>query len=260
MADCDFRLEGAANFRDFGGYLADDGSIVRRNCLFRSETLSGLTIADFGQLARLGLRAVYDLRSKGERAHAPTNWPAHFTPETLLMDLEADLRSGDTALIDILKRDPTEQGALKLMIEVYRSIPHSIQRHLPGLFARLGQEGGVPLLVHCTAGKDRTGIVSALILRALGVSQQDVVFDYLLTNKHRNLAAFETNIAAITEHMLGKPLPYAAVAVLAHAHEAYLDRSFSEIDREYGSFAGYLTHAGVDASLLAQARRRLLKA
>ncbi|WP_147384018.1 tyrosine-protein phosphatase [Noviherbaspirillum sedimenti] len=259
MTDNNLCLEGAANFRDFGGYLADDGCIVRRQRLFRSETLSALTIADFGQLARLGLRAVYDLRSKGEREHAPTNWPAHFTPETLLMDLEADLRSGDTALLDILKRDPTEHGALLMMMEVYRSIPHSIQRHLPGLFARLGQEHGVPLLVHCTAGKDRTGVVSALILRALGVSQEDVAFDYLLTNKHRNLAAFEANIAAITEHMLGKSLPYAAVAVLAHAHEAYLDRSFAEIDREYGSFAAYLAHAGVDASLLAQARQRLLQ-
>lgn len=259
MSENNLRLEGAANFRDFGGYLAEDGRIVQRQRLFRSETLSALTSADFDRLARLGLRAVYDLRSKGERAHAPTNWPAHCMPEILLMDLEADLRSGDTALIDILKRDPTEQGALKLMMEVYRSIPHSIQRHLPGLFARLGQEGGVPLLVHCTAGKDRTGVVSALILRALGVQQKDVVFDYLLTNKHRNLAAFETNIAAITEHMLGKSLPYAAVAVLAHAHEAYLARSFAEIDRECGSFSAYLAHAGIDASLLAQARKRLLQ-
>jgi protein-tyrosine phosphatase len=259
MADIDIKLDGAANFRDFGGYPTKDGRIVQRRRLFRSDTLNALTASDFERLAQLGLRVVCDLRSKAEREHYPTKWPEDFVPETLLIDLESDLRSGDASLIGILKADPTENGALALMNEVYRSIPHTIQRYLPDLFAKLGQEDGTPLVVHCTAGKDRTGVASAVILLALGVNKEDVFHDYLLTNQFKNSTEFESSISQMTERMLGRPLPHAAVRALTAVHESYLDVSISAIEAEYGSFDSYLKSAGIDASLLGCVKARLLQ-
>lgn len=253
------RLEGAPNFRDFGGYRTADGRFVRRGQLFRSDTLSVLTAQDFKKMASLGLRLVCDLRSSAEREHKPTHWPEGFRPKALHMGINADLRAGDEGLLDSLRRDATGHGAATMMLSIYRMIPHAARHHLHALFNHLANDDMLPLVIHCSAGKDRTGVLTALIQLALGVSRDDALADYLLTACYHDAAAFEAIVAEATEHALGIAPPREVVLTLASVRESYLDAALRTIDDDHGSLENYLASAGIDSALLARVRERLLE-
>lgn len=258
MLSAAIRLEGALNFRDFGGYKTLDGSVVCRGKLFRSDSLSALTARDFERLAALDLRLVCDLRSLLELEHKPTQWPEGFRPEILHMDISADLRSGDGKIIDILRRDQTERGAVAMMLQSYRMIPRAAQRHLRDLFLRLASDNVLPLMIHCSAGKDRTGVLAALIQLVLEVSQEDVFADYLLTERYRDGETFEATVAEVIALSLGTTPPREVVKAVADVRESYLEAALLTIDEDYGSLENYLATAGIDPVLLAKVRERLL--
>ncbi|UCV23627.1 tyrosine-protein phosphatase [Ferribacterium limneticum] len=258
MVNADICLEGAPNFRDFGGYQSADGRYLKRGKLFRSDTFSLLTASDFEQLASLGLRLVCDLRSLIEVNHRPTRWPEVWRPEVLHMDITADLRSGDRSVIDVLRDDPTERGAEAMMLETYRMIPEVAGLHLRELFCRLADGDALPLVIHCTAGKDRTGVFVALIQQALGVSRKDVFANYLLTHRYRD-EKFEASVAdAITLALGSKPLPEVVKAV-ADVRESYLDAALRTIDKDFGSLDNYLASKGIDSGMLNRVRGHLLE-
>lgn len=254
----EMRLHGAPNFRDFGGCRTADGRRVRRAQLFRSEALSELNARDHVQLAALGIRLVCDLRSAPERLHRPTRWPAA-SPDILLMEIDADLRTGDAGLLDILRADPTAHGAGRMMMQVYQMIPVALHGQLHGLFGRLANGDGAPLLMHCTAGKDRTGVLAAIILLALGVAREDVVADYLLTEQLRDQLRFEAKVADVMAHMLGAAPQAEAVTALAAVKVCYLDAAFQRIEEQHGSLERYLAAAGIDTAMLDMVRAHLLE-
>lgn len=258
MLDTTLRLEGAPNFRDIGGYVGLDGRRVRHGHLFRSDTLSRLTERDFEAMATLGVRLVCDLRSAAERTHRPTRWPDHCRPDVLHLDLNADLRAGDDTMLTILRADPTEHGAEAMMLESYRVIPIALRCHLGDLFRRIASQDATPLIFHCSAGKDRTGVLSAVLLLALGVSRDDVIADYLLTQRFTDIAGVEATVADIIAHLLGSMPPPEAVSAIAAVREIYIDRALRSIEETHGSLSGYLAAAGVDDGLLERMRERLL--
>ena len=257
--NAEIRLKGAPNFRDLGGYATADGRHVIRGKLFRSEGLHQLQKEDYAALHDLGIRLICDLRSDFEREKKPTVWPAHMLPTTLVMDVNADLRANNSDLYDMLRADPTERGVQKLFDHVYRFVPEALTKHLSKFFNAITEDGHLPLILHCSAGKDRTGVLSAILLMALGVPRETVVHDYMKTNEYRDAAQLKAKVHELMEPILGAPPSAAMVDMMAGVEELYIETSLEEIETSYGSVNDYLLAAGVSKSQLEKFRTLMLE-
>jgi protein-tyrosine phosphatase len=252
-----FRLAGATNFRSLGGLPAAGGRRIRPHALMRADRLDGLTADDWRALAGTGLATICDLRSDPERAEHPNRVPPQLALQELHCDVRNDLRA-DPALARLLLDDPTARGAERVMIEIYRRFPAYMGGTLATLVDRL-LAGGTPLLVHCSAGKDRTGFVIALLLHALDVPEERIRQDYLASRawpgaeSHR--ASLEARLGAF---IAPEELPGAVDTVL-DVREAYLDAAMDALRAKFGSVLRYLeSAAGVDARRIDRLRNALL--
>ena len=164
-------LEGAPNFRDLGGYRTADGRYTRWGLLFRSGNLAKLTEKDLGYLSPLGIRLVCDFRMDFERKTAPTAWTGNGAPEVLLLPMDTYSNMPPPGDMDVR------------MKAVYKRFPVDSAPEMKQGFLRL-VKGDLPALVHCSAGKDRTGMFVAFLLTALGIPREIVMQDFLLTNQN----------------------------------------------------------------------------
>ncbi len=225
-------LQGQSNFRDLGGYTTADGRKVKPGLIFRSGELSNLTADDYRIIATLRLRTVYDLRTDGERAAAPTVWAAG-----PVQTLASSKPGSPLAGLAPKRGEPlTPAVARAVMMGFYRQMPTAYAPEFKAIFQQL-LDDQAPLLLHCTAGKDRSGLASALILTALGVPRAQVVADYELTNRHLDLADLQR--AGVNSAFLARLPPDVAQVFLA-ADPAYLEASFQSIEQHYGSIDAYL--------------------
>jgi protein-tyrosine phosphatase len=218
-----FNLAGASNFRDLGGYPGKDGRAVRWRQIFRSNHLGHLTEADIGVLRSLGLKRAFDLRGAEERAAAVCAFEAiavHSLPiePTVVAELRALLDAGSPL---------SSAEAADAMRNSYRSYVRQNTPRFRALFTHL-LEDHVPLVIHCTAGKDRTGFASALILHALGVPDDLIAQDYLLTNRYYR-----------RDPSTGTDLPEEVRLVLTSVEASFLAASFDVIRADYGDLQGY---------------------
>jgi protein-tyrosine phosphatase len=224
-----------ANLRDFGGQKAHGNSRVRRGLLFRSGSLSALAPEDHARLDQLGLRAIVDLRSVMECENHPSEWTAVAAAQvhSPISDTKAMLREIFSGDID----DP--QVCHSHFSHFYAQIPELYADDFSKMFALLAQ-GDVPLLVNCSAGKDRTGVAAALVLHVLGVAKSDIFADYLLTNERlKNNPAFMQMLSGRIMKNYAS-LPPAAQNVLMSAHEDHLNAAFAQIESTYGGVSQYL--------------------
>jgi protein-tyrosine phosphatase len=252
------RLSGSTNFRNLGGLPAAGGRRIRPHALMRADRLAGLTDDDWRALAGTGLATICDLRSESERAEHPNRVPPQLGVRELNCDIQNDLRA-DPALARLLLDDPSARGAERVMIEIYRRFPAYMGGTLQTLVERL-LEGGAPLLVHCSAGKDRTGFVIAMLLHALEVPEPAIRTDYLAS---RDWPGGDSHRASL-EARLGTIIPphelRAAVDTVLDVREVYLDAALEALHEEFGSVSRYLdAAAGIDATRLARLRDRLLE-
>src|SRR5580693_4520746 len=218
-----FNLAGASNFRDLGGYPGKDGRAVRWRQIFRSNHLGHLTEADVDVLRGLGLKSAFDLRGAEERAAAVCaleQIAVHSLPiePTVVGELRALLDAGSPL---------SSAEAADAMRNSYRSYVRQNTPRFRALFAHL-LEDRAPLVIHCTAGKDRTGFACALILHALGVSDDVIADDYLLTNRFYRR---DPNSAS--------DLPDEVRKVLGTVETSFLAAAFEAITEEYGDLEGY---------------------
>jgi protein-tyrosine phosphatase len=252
------RLAGATNFRSLGGLPAAGGRRIRPHALMRADRLAALTIDDWTTLAGTGIATICDLRSESERAEHPNRTPPLLAARELHCDIRNDLRA-DPALARLLLDDPTARGAERVMVEIYRRFPAYMGGTLAKLVERL-LGGGAPLLVHCSAGKDRTGFVIAMLLHALEVPEELIRQDYLASrtwpgaDAHR--ASLESRLGAF---IAPEELPGAVDTVL-DVREVYLDAAMGTLHAQFGSVLRYLeTAAGVDAGRIDRLRNDLLE-
>jgi protein-tyrosine phosphatase len=246
-------LEGAPRFRDLGGIAAADDRAVRSGILYRSEALWRLTETDLDVLRALRLRTVCDLRGEPERSRSPHRWPHGVEVEFLNLDPAWVDEPHDERFLRMVRADFSASGAKAAMEDYYRRLPAAYAAHLPSLFLRLCDPRGIPAVILCQHGKDRTGFVVALLLSALGVASEAIRGDYALTGplRHPDDAGRATQFFAA---VIGRePDPAAIEAVLASQLDC-LNAAFDTITHDFGSVEDYLASAG---GLGAERRSRL---
>lgn len=225
-------LEGAPNFRDLGGYRTSDGRRLRWGAVYRSGQLSALSENDYKYISTLGLRLVCDFRVDAERQRAPTKWHGAAAPEIVARSIDTVSYAGQST------------GMQEHMRTVYSRIPFDGSAEYAFLFRRI-IDGDIPVLVHCTSGKDRTGFFSALLLTILGVPHETVVEDFLLSNKY---LVPEERISELARQMqerqkLATPPNAETVRAASGVLASNLEVGFRVINENYGSVENYAREA-----------------
>ena len=240
-------LEGIDNFRDYGDYATVAGRRMRRGKLYRSASHGRATDADLAKIAALDIAVVVDLRRGTEQARDPSRRHPNFSGTVITSATAAAEEDG--WINHMQSSDLTEDAFRGYMVTYYRDAPFD-PRHVD-LFRRyfeaLGATDGA-ILIHCAAGKDRTGILAALTHHLVGVHPDDALADYLLTNDpdriERRLQVVTDSIAGFS----GRTPSEAAVRVAMAVEPHYLATAFGEIKDKFGGTDAYLEKAlGVDA-------------
>ncbi|GAD58596.1 tyrosine-protein phosphatase [Brevundimonas sp. BAL450] len=251
------RFDAVENFRDYGDYATAAGRRVRGGVLFRSGHHARASDADVARLDALGVATVVDLRRASERRAQPSKRPAGFSGQVIEWEQVDD---GEAPHITFLKTSPlTEDAGRAFMMRTYRRLPFE-DAHLD-LFRRyfhaLGDSDG-PVLIHCAAGKDRTGLLAALTHHLLGVGHDEMMEDYLLTNHAVDLEGRAPAVAKQLETWTGRPASHAAVVAFLGVEPDYLDAAIEAMVQTHGSIDGYLEQAlGLDAALRDRIGERL---
>ena len=227
-------FEGAANFRDYGGYKTVNGRTVKWRQLFRSDQLSRLTEKDQQQFSRLDIRVVFDFRRKDEREKDPNLFPLSATPETVALPIDPGSAFGfaegigggtiDSLTVASFMCDINKDFVIN-QADKYRQMFNRLLNH---------DEGGS--LVHCAAGKDRTGFAVAMILSALGVPRDTVFADYMLTAQYFPI---DKAIARASKKYQWPGEPEVLRPML-EVRPDYLQSAFDIIDQQFPMIEDYL--------------------
>jgi len=250
-------LQGVENFRDFGDYAAGMGRL-KRGVLFRAAHQAEATDADLETLAALGIVTLVDLRRPNERQHSPSRRWTGFAAQVIDNDL--GVSSTDPWLEFMMSAELTEASVQSYMDAYYRRLPFK-ERHIDlfrRFFLALAEAKG-PALIHCAAGKDRTGVLAALTHHIAGVSDDDVIDDYLLTNDPGRFERRGSGFQDYVEAHTGRRPSEAAIRAAMGVEARYLAAAFEVIKAEHGSLDGYLEQAvGLDAATLERVRAHIL--
>lgn len=241
MVDRVLSLEGVHNFRDYGGYVCAGGRL-KRGLLFRSAQHHDATDKDLARIALLDLQSVIDLRGGRERARAPCRRTEGFAAQVFFVEedttgIAPHMEAARLAAQDTLSAAQVRQ----VMIDGYRAMPFrpNLLPILRQYFAALAERPGVSL-IHCMAGKDRTGLAVALFHAAMGVHRDDVLADYVMTN---TAGRVEERIGQGASHIraaFGEGLDDAGVRVIMLVDPAFIDAALAEIDARCGSLDAFL--------------------
>lgn len=232
-------LEGAPNFRDLGHYsTAGGGSTVPRK-IYRSEKLSALTDGDIEALRSMGVRTVIDFRGVDEALGEPSRLPEGVT----VVALPIEVGNNSPIMQQLASGNVDSLQCVGFMQEANRSFVRDFSPQYREFFRVLSDGGNYPVVFHCTAGKDRTGFASAMLLTALGVDWETVMADYLLTDQYLKPAA----------------LP-AAMRPLWGVDASYLGAARDEIAGRFASMDDYLaSELGLGAAERTRLRHLLVK-
>ncbi|MFM1896876.1 MAG: hypothetical protein RLZZ385_1950 [Pseudomonadota bacterium] len=262
-------LQGGSNFRDMGGYTTVDGKSVKRGVLFRSGAMVSLTEADMDYLNRFDFQTVVDLRSSDELELYPNRWAQSIDVEyvnedysmlTFMGDMMQQLQSGADGMEVI-------QDQMGMM---YQGFPDMLKPQLTELFDSLLQ-AQTPLVVNCSAGQDRTGVATALVLSALGVPRETILDDYLLSTQYRVPANERGNVdleeAAKTNAFAQVMLSYNSEEGADEPNPLYGDDgvpfltfTLEAIEAEHGTVLDFLeTELGIDDAEIEQLRALYLQ-
>ncbi len=246
-------LEGTQNFRDLGGYATADGGCVRWGHLFRADALSTLTDADLAHLADRGLRLVIDFRGDEEVALEPgrlreapgvTTHHAPIGENASPAEWRARFESGDLGDLDEGWLGRTYVGMLDARPEAFA-----------GAIRTLASASALPAVFHCTAGKDRTGVMAMLVLRLLGVSREDVIADYALTARYTG-----NKIKAASRWFTEMGVDLEVAGHLFAARPENLAVALDHLEAAHGGIERYaLDNMGLGASVVEDLRSALVE-
>lgn len=237
-------LRGAYNFRDLGGYCTSEGKTTKWGIFFRSDNLSKLSRVDLKIIGKLNLQLIVDLRSKEERVSQPNRLPISNRMRIKNIAIADNSKSHNDLKQEIFYGKLGEIDLGEMIVNAYRRAITDYRDELELFFKILLNPSNYPVLVLCNAGKDRTGVVVALVLMALGVSKQTIMEDYMLskvyldpmikrmTTKARLLSLFRADIFQLKKIM--------------DTRVDYLNTTFKAIEQKYGSAESFLDSLGMD--------------
>ncbi len=229
-------LSGAYNVRDIGGYATSDGRTTRWRTLIRADSPHRLTPEAQRELLDLGLRTIIDLRRPAEIAQFPNLLAA--APGLRYLQVGLD------------RQAPEEQATFPTLPEIYRAILDGAAAQLGQIVATLAAPDALPGLVHCQIGKDRTGLVVALILGAVGVPAETIIADYALSEAQL-AGEFAERFAA---RLRADNIPWEPYRALLVSPPSFMRDVLAYLDAEHGGTVGYLRAAGIRDDQLAALR------
>lgn len=247
-------LHGAQNFRAVKPYPAAGGKSLRANTIFRSGELSRLTETDLATISSLNIRMICDLRTGREQTEFPSNWPSQPAPVRLDLPNRDESDAGPHKFFELMAMQPGAASGVKAMDRLYRNKPRAFMGSLRILFETILAGGALPLLVHCHAGKDRTGFVIAMLLAAAGVSKADIIDDYVTTSIFFPVERESVALAGWAKRSFNRDIDPRSAIPMVEAREAYIEAAFEEIDKGWGGTEGYLRTA---VGLSSEARETL---
>lgn len=249
--------EGIHNFRDYGGWTTQGGSKVKTGLLWRSGQHIGASEADLLAVKALNIGTVIDLRGTSERQRNPCRRPDGFDGEVFFHDGET---SSSPPHMDVDESITTEEFARQRMIAVYTRMPRNpAMISMFSRYFRLLAERDGASLVHCFAGKDRTGVAAMLMLHVLSVSRDDQMAEFLRTNDAPTLEVLASQSVPSIEQRLGRKLDDGAIRALLEVHEDYLHTFWREVEEQHGSLDAFVQDAlGVDDLLKDRLRERFV--
>lgn len=232
-------FEGISNFRDLGGYPTEDGKQVRWGKLYRAANFAETSRADQQVLDKLQLAALVDFRSTAEKEEEPNQLPKD--PSYKIIEIPT-MDGGDNSVSEeIMARfesgDFSDFDPDAFMIEANRQFASTFTPQFSQFMQVLVDSAGDPVVWHCSAGKDRTGFAAAIILRLLGVPQDVVMADYMLSREYA-LAARQKELTLV--RLLKGEEAAEKLTVLLGVEEPWLQAAFDTIDEQYGSFDNYV--------------------
>jgi len=235
------------NFRDFGGYPSRHGGRLRRDRLYRSGHLSGIDAGDLESLLALDFKLVADLRYISERRAFRSPWPERYAERTLFHDGD---RAGEAPHMRLLRANElTIQTVDVFYTDLYATLPYDpLYRSLFARVLRVLPSVDGRVLIHCAVGKDRTGILVALIHHVLGVDWNNIVADYVLSHTAPGLVRQGPEIIDKAFQNFGHWPDVDAVRALLGAKESYISHAFATITERSGSIDSYLDDLGFDPS------------
>ncbi len=243
------------NFRDIGGLPTEAGGFFRSGLFYRTEGPKNFVGKYLEDLKALGVRAIFDLRSDGERERDPHDWHDDGC-KWLALDMNTDLRAADATEWERLRDDPDPALSRLVMSQNYAAMPRALLPHWLTL-AKTLLDGGVPAIINCTAGKDRTGVAVGLLLKTVGVKRDAIVADYLKSDIFGKNMVLQGSIEQGFMESFGFMPNQSAVDALIGVDVAYLLASLDQIDAQWGGIEGYCDAAGVTAPMRTELSRLL---
>jgi protein-tyrosine phosphatase len=243
-------LDGPANFRDIGGYETDHGDLVRTGCVFRSDSLSFMSDDDVRHVTEnLGLRTVIDLRA-GHEVEEYTHGP--------LETLESQpVTVWHVPIVDETRRPPSESREATMLSpgEIYSLMLEKFAPRFIAVLDIIAAGDTQPLVFHCAAGKDRTGLVAMLVLGLLGVNPEVIAADYALTDSRMPVL--------LERHQARAAAQKGAVAEVAQQHwavdAAAMRMVIDKLVADHGSIEGYTLAHGFNPEAVERLRAQLLE-
>ena len=235
-------LDGVQNTRDLGGLKTEDGRSVRKGQLIRSGEIDHLGTEGMARLDGMGVSAIVDLRTTKEATANPAIWPEGRGParynfplmereSRLISDMRASIKSGTATAAD------TD----RLFYDAFGYIATDYTGEIRALFdVLLAHPEGEAVLFHCSGGKDRTGVATALVLSALGVPREEIEADFMMSNILKEADKAAAEIAAEVNEAQGTNMTAEAVWPAVGVRKAYLDHFYDSVTERYGSVDGYL--------------------
>lgn len=251
VASRNINIPGIQNFRDLGGYKSRaTGKSLRWGKIYRSAQIDSIAPCSRLKLKKMGMRTIIDLRSEEERH----NYPQLTEGEFKIIHIPIEAGNMEETLQGIREEKIKSDTIYRLVERMNRQLVTNYRKEFREIFTTLLQPDAYPAVIHCTSGKGRTGIVSALLLAALGVNEDVIMADYRLSNEY-------FNIPKASKYAYKLPVnSQEAITTIYSAKEDFLNAAKEQIEAEYGSVETYLEKGiGLSPEEIEQLRTLLLE-
>lgn len=223
-------ITGIQNFRDLGGYKSSKTEKnIRWGMLYRSAQIDSIAPCTLQELQSIGIKTIIDLRTKEEYSNLPQLDDKFHT-----VHIPIAAAKMDSILQDVQDEKISPDTIYRLVKDTYQDLVNKYQKEIKEVFTLLLDADNYPILIHCTTGKDRTGIISALILASLGVNEEVMMDDYSLSNNFFNIPKASKYAYQLPTRV------QEAITTIYSAREIYLSAAKDDIEKKYGGMSSYL--------------------